>query len=420
MIIRVNIWNQLLGALDYAPERKESYFQYNPEFDLQKYNVAPILMPTNKDGNSPYGPFSMEKDPVYGSLPPMIADALPDAFGNEVFKNWLRINNEDQDTLNPALKLSYIGKRALGALEFEPDMQEKSTPQDIDLQELSALSNLITETNLLPEKITKSVFKELFMVGTSAGGARPKAIVSINFKTRQIVHSTEYLEGFTPILLKFDKPLNESSTESSGVGKIEYVYHKMAVLAGIEMTNCGLFKLDTMSHFYTQRYDRIDNGDKIHSQTLAAVANLNPTHLHDHDEVFETMLQIGLSYGEIEQQFRRMVFNYLSSNDDCHTKNISFLMDKTGEWKLSPAYDITFPYDHKRVWKKTHPISINGKVKDISTEDFFAVGKRFGVKNIQAIIDATKKALNQWETLAEKNKLQTEIIQSIAPYLLRS
>lgn len=261
-MIEVKLWGETLGVLQYDANKRESRFAFNPAFDQKKLNVAPILMPYNPEHNGEYGVFSEAKDPFYEGLPPMIADSLPDDFGNDVLKNWLRQNNEDVNNLSPNLKLSYVGSRGLGALEYHPQLtQENSSPIEIDLRELSEISNKITETNLLPKEITQSTMKEMFLVGTSAGGARPKAVVSINFDTQHILYSNRHLEGFKPIIIKFDKPLETGvSTE---IGKIEYIYHKMALLAGIIMSPCGLFKENGLQHFYTHRFDRDARGEKI-------------------------------------------------------------------------------------------------------------------------------------------------------------
>jgi serine/threonine-protein kinase HipA len=418
-MIEVKLWGETLGILKYDTKKRESRFAFNPAFDQKKLNVAPILMPYDPEHNGEHGIFSEAKDPFYEGLPPMTADSLPDDFGNDVLKNWLRQNNKDVNNLSPKLKLSYVGKRGLGALEYHPQLtKDNSSPIEINLRELSEISNKITETNLLPKEITRSTMKEMFMVGTSAGGARPKAVVSMNFNTKQILYSNIHMEGFRPIIIKFDKPVEETG-ESTEIGKIEYIYHKMAEMAEITMSPCGLFKENGLQHFYTHRFDRDDKGEKLHMQTLAGLAGMNPRHSHDYNEVFRILIALNLPYSDFEQQFRRMVFNYVTSNDDCHTKNISFLMDSKGEWRLSPAYDMTFPYQVNKVWKKPHPISINAKTKNVSLDDMYSVGKEFGIKNPQRIVDQILKVSSHWNQLAHRYKLDEAKAVEIYKYFIK-
>ena len=196
-MIRVNLWGEFLGVIDYNHEKGESYFAFHPEFDWKKYNVAPLLMPYSENSKREFGPFSGGQSDFFEGLPPMIADALPDAFGNDVLKIWMRENGMKVTDLTPEMKLSYVAGRALGALEFEPQLIEKQKPTEVNLDRLSKISNAIQAANELPENITKKTFHNLFLVGTSAGGARPKAVISINFDSRQMLHSNEPLEGFT-------------------------------------------------------------------------------------------------------------------------------------------------------------------------------------------------------------------------------
>lgn len=411
-MIEVKIWGQILGVLVYDKNKKQSRFAYNPEFNLKQWNVAPILMPDKEGHDGEFGPFSAAKDPFFEGLPPMIADSLPDDFGNDVLKNWLRKNDKNVEDLNPELKLSYVGKRGMGALEYAPQLIEESEPLEIDLRELSEISNLITETNLLPEKITRVKMEELFRVGTSAGGARSKAVVAINFKTNEILYSNAQIPGFTPVIIKFDK--FDSEGKSAELGKIEYIYHKMATLAGIEMMPCGLIKNNGLEHFITHRFDRKSDGSKVHMQTLAGIAGMNPRETHDYEDIFRVGLKLHLPYIDMVQLYRRMVFNYMTSNDDCHTKNWAFTMDQSGEWRISPAYDLTFPYDLPKIWKRPHPLTLKGKQKDVKITDMLLLAKEFGIKNAEQITKEISQACLKWQKLAKETKLssaKTELIE---------
>jgi serine/threonine-protein kinase HipA len=237
--------------------------------------------------------------------------------------------------------------------------------------------------------------------------------LSRNFKTNEYAYSYEHKKDFTPIIVKFDM-INPDKGTALEYGKIEYCYHKMSLAAKIDMANCGVFYTDDKSHFYTHRFDRKENGEKIHLQTFAGITGLNPRELHPYETVFEIMLAMNLTYYDLEQQFRRMVFNYFSANDDCHIKNISFLMDKEGRWKLSPAYDITFPYNYTNIFKKTQPLSINGKVKNIEVADFLSISNRFGIKGAQKIITEVKTAVLTFENTATKLKLNELAIKRVS------
>jgi serine/threonine-protein kinase HipA len=304
-------------------------------------------------------------------LPPILADSLPDAYGKQVIAKYLK-ESDLEEVIAPVRLLNYLGTRGMGALEFFPSYRSKEHQEGIietDLTMLSKLSNAIIENTDGSFKVSKHQIQQIFQVGSSAGGA--KAIVSYNFKTNEFAYPYTHQSDFTPIMVKFDNL--DQAGNSYDNGRVEYIYHKMAVKAGINMTECGYFRDGDQSHFYTRRFDRTRTGEKLHLQTLAAISGKNPRELHDYELVFKTILKLGLTYKDLEQQFRRMVFNFYTANDDCHLKNIAFLMDKNGKWTLSPGYDITFPYDYNKVWKRTQPIAINGKIKasEIAEDDFF-------------------------------------------------
>jgi serine/threonine-protein kinase HipA len=261
--------------------------------------------------------------------------------------------------------------------------------------------------------LNKEQIQQIMTIGTSAGGARPKAILSKNFTTNEYAYSYEHKEGFTPVIIKFDM-IDPDRGTALDYGRIEFCYHKMAIKCKIEMTNCGVFYTDERSHFYTHRFERNSAGEKIHSQTFAGISGLNPRELHPYETIFDTMLQMNLSYYDLEQQFRRMVFNYYSANDDCHIKNISFLMDKDGKWTLSPGYDITFPYNVNNIFKKTQPLSINGKVKNITSEDFLTISNKYGIKSAEKIMGEIKDAVLSFEEIAIKMKLNNGVIKNIS------
>lgn len=406
-IIEVHLFGSLLGVLFWDEKKNTTTFEFNKEYPIQSIVSAPITMsyPTNRQ--TIYGPFYYNLGDTFEGLPPMIADSLPDTYGKQVITKYLRENGLEEE-VTPIRLLSYVGVRGMGALEFLPNYRSENHQQGIietDLTLLSELSNSIVENRDGSFKVPKHQLQQIFQVGSSAGGAKAKAIVSYNFKTNEFAYSYTHQTDFTPIMVKFDSL--DQAGNSYDYGRIEYIYHKMAVKAGIQMTECGFFGDANQSHFYTRRFDRTRTGEKLHLQTLAAISGKNPRELHDYELVYRTILKLGLTYKDLEQQFRRMVFNFYAANDDCHLKNIAFLMDQTGKWILSPGYDITFPYDYNKVWQRTQPISINGKIKasEISDEDFLLIAKEYGIKRPQQIINEIRDAILSFENLAKKYKL---------------
>jgi serine/threonine-protein kinase HipA len=402
-IIEVKLWGETLGAVYTNPKTGQTYFKFAPGVENKNVLVAPILMPYPKIDNDTFGPFYDELNNPFKGLPPMVADSLPDNFGLNVIQQFLKENGHSEQITTIRL-LSYIGTRAMGALEFVPS-SERSEEGLIktDLTELSNLSNQIIDDSKDSLEFTKEELFKLFQFSTSAGGAKPKAILNYNKETNNFSYPYDYIKGDVPLIIKFDGV--DSKGDSHDLGRIEYIYYKLAKNCGIKMNPCGFFTDGKLSHFHTVRFDRTTSGEKIHMQTLAAITGLNPKILQNYNDVYDTILKLGLSHEDIRQQFKIMVFNYYSFNDDYHLKNISFLMDQKGKWSLSPAYDITFPYEVTNIWKRTQPLSINGKVKNIEVEDFLVIAKKYGVKKPKTIIESVKKELSQFSELAKKYQL---------------
>ena len=406
-LIEVHLFGELLGILFWNEKNNTTTFEFNKEYTNRAVVSAPISMPYPAKRQTIYGPFYYSLGDTFEGLPPMIADSLPDAYGKQVISKYLK-DNGLEDAITPIRLLSYVGARGMGALEFLPNYRSEEHQKgkiETDLTLLSELSNAIIENRDGSFKVPKHQLQQIFQVGSSAGGAKAKAIVSYNFKTNEFAYSYTHQPDFTPIMVKFDSL--DHNGNSYDHGRVEYIYHKMAVKSGIKMTECGYFRDGEQSHFYTRRFDRTREGDKLHLQTLAAVSGRNPRELHDYDLVFETIIKLGLTYKDLEQQFRRMVFNFYSANDDCHLKNIAFLMNKDALWSLSPGYDITFPYDYNKVWERSQPISINGKIKtnEITVQDFIQIGKKYGIKRVDSIIKEVCEAILNFEELAIKYKL---------------
>lgn len=415
-IIVVHLFGEVVGWLDYNIEKDSSVFEFNPDF---KYinNVSPLIMNPEKSDTMTF-PFSFKKNEWFQGLPPMIADSLPDNFGNDVLRSWLERNGKE-DHFNIPMRLSYVGVRGLGGLEYTPVLSGVENDSTFfDLKELADLSSKIASERL-PEDFNKEKLNNLFLVGTTAGGALAKAVVSINFKTKQIISSNTFVDDFTPIIIKFDKRNPDNHDVSIQSGKVEFLYYKMAKSLGINMTKCGVFKQDDFQHFFTERFDRDNNGNKIHIQTYSAMKGVSPTIDLSNEGVFQAMLDLNMNYNELEQQYKRVVFNIMSSNDDCHAKNISFIMNENGSWNLTPAYDITFPYQLNKVWKGEQCMSVNGKKKNITQDDLLILAKQFGIKNAKTIIKDTGDCMKQFSSLAEKHKLKKGYINIIDKYLIK-
>ncbi len=348
----------------------------------------------------------------------MLADALPDRFGNLLIDQWLVQQGRDPASFSPIERLCYMGTRAMGALEFRPALR---TTRDVSVSvEVESLVRLASEalqskaslntTIARRDDVTNaSAMNEIIRVGTSAGGARAKAVIAWNPNTNEICSGqVEAPDGFEHWLLKLDGVQGNRDRELSdpqGYGKIEYAYYLMATEAGVEMSECRLLRENDRSHFMTRRFDRTNSGAKLHVQTLCAITHFdfNKAGAYSYEQALQTMLQLELPRGDLEQQFRRMVFNVVARNQDDHTKNISFLMNKQGEWSLSTAYDVVYSYNPSGAWTGSHQMSINGKRDAFSINDLLAVAKRFNISRSFArrAIEEVDAAVTRWPEFAQ-------------------
>jgi serine/threonine-protein kinase HipA len=354
---------------------------------------------------------------TFKGLPPMLADSLPDDFGNKMFLQWLAKNNISQSILNPLEKLCYVGKRGMGALEYEPAFEEKHPDTQINIADLLEVANKIyfnKENDSIPLNDYHQSLSTLLRIGTSVGGARAKALIAINEDTQEIKAGDIVHNGnFRYYLIKFDGLKDGNEIEPNHYGVLEYVYCKMAVDARIEMTECQLFTENGRSHFFTERFDR-KRGKKIHTQTLCGLAGIDfrQPNLIDYEDIFRLLNYLQMDYGCKEQLFRRMVFNVMSFNHDDHTKNFSFIYDDS-RWKLAPAYDLTFSYNPQSYWLKNHNININGKNNNISEQDMIEIGRKFGVKKAQSIVNEIKSIISQFPYYADKYNFPAEKAEAI-------
>ncbi len=392
------------------PSDAYAVFQYDPEFAGSGVEVAPVAMPL---ATRPYS-FPQLAEETFRGLPGLLADSLPDRFGNTLIDAWFesRIAGGAQTVID---RLSYVGRRGMGALEYRPSHGPRPSERAIDVEELRAISSeVLTQrerfvTSLKGKRINAGV-REVLRLGTSAGGARAKAVVAWNRETGELRSGqVEAPAGFEYWILKFDGVSGNRDrelTDPDGFGAIEYAYHLMATHAGIEMAECRLLEESGRRHFMTRRFDRTPTGGKLHMQTFGALAHLdyNEPRAHSYEQALTVARAIGLPARQREQIFRRMVFNIVARNQDDHVKNIAFLMDKTGAWTLAPAYDLTFAYNPGGLWTGAHQMSVNGRFDDIRSDDLRVCAATASLPRglPKDAFEAARDASKRWPEFAER------------------
>lgn len=420
-LAKVYIWGEYAGAVLWNENTGFATFEYEPSFARKGWDLSPLMMPINE--NRAHSFRDLSKDTFMG-LPGLLADALPDAYGKALLDRWLA--SLGREFANPVERLCYQSKRSMGALEFMPAkddyLDESSAIEISSLVQIAAevLSDKADlKTNLKED--TKEALINIIKVSTSAGGQRAKAVIAYNDTTGEVRSGQlEAAEGFNHWLLKLDGVTNAALGDPQHYGKIEYAYYKMALKAGIEMMECRLLEENGRSHFMTKRFDRMGGFEKIHMQTLCGIAHYDYKMLHaySYEQAFQVMRRLRLPYGQAEQMFKRMVFNVIARNQDDHTKNISFLMDKTGTWKLSPAYDMSWAYNPKGEWTSHHQMSINNKWDNITRADLIAVAEAMHIKKADTIINETCDAVSMWTTIAKELDIPSNMIVKIDDTLL--
>lgn len=367
---------------------------------------------------------SLNKETFHG-LPGLLADSLPDRYGTKLIERYLSEQGRSLSSLTAIERLCYVGNRGMGALEFIPAKGYANTPDEsINIDALVKLaSDILAEKETFHITTTKDTMNQIIKIGTSAGGARAKAIVAWNEETNDIRSGQIALgSGYNYWLIKFDGVENNKDkgdkADAPGYTRIEYAYHLMAKDAGINMSECRLFEESDRYHFMTKRFDRTpDTGKKIHMQTLGALAHFdyNMPGVHSYEQVAAIIYRLGMGQVEIEQLFRRMAFNIIARNQDDHVKNISFLMDPRGKWSLAPAYDITYAYDATNYWLSRHQMSMNGKLEHFTLEDFYKCGQGMNIRKsrIDKILTEVKLAISNWPIYAEKANVNESITHEI-------
>ncbi|MGB8313327.1 MAG: type II toxin-antitoxin system HipA family toxin [Aestuariivirga sp.] len=409
-IAAVHLWGRQIGAVSLDAGQQTAAFEYDPAFVRSGIQVSPLEMPL---ANTVYSFPALSPISFHG-LPGLLADSLPDKFGNALIDAWLATQGRTPADFNAVERLLYTGNRGMGALEFKPAKGPRARKaQKIDIDALVALaSDVLTHRNALQVSFAdgykRDALKEILRVGTSAGGARAKAIIAWNAATNE-VRSGQILAdpGFGYWILKFDGVSGNRDKElddPQGYGAIEYAYYKMAQAAGISMAECRLLEESNRRHFMARRFDRPGEGGKLHMQSLAALAHydFNAAGAHSYEQAFQVIRRLGLSMAAIEEQFRRMAFNIVARNQDDHVKNIAFLMDKAGTWSLSPAFDVTYSFNPDGLWTARHQMSMNGKRDGFTREDFANCARVAGLKRGRhmAILQEVQEAASTWERLA--------------------
>ena len=424
-VVEVKIWGELVGAARWDESMKLGYFQYDSGFVEKKWELSPIKMPLGK-GQRIYSFPELRKKPgevedTFKGLPGLLSDALPDKYGNKLIDTWLARQGREQNSMNPVEKLCFIGNRGMGALEFEPP-RIKSGIQTFSL-ELEGLveiaKKILDERNTFLTNLNKDQERsmvEILKIGTSAGGARPKAVVAYNSKTGELKSGQGNApKGFQHWLLKLDGVSGEQFGESSGWGRVEYAYYLMAKDCGIQMSECELLEENGRAHFMTKRFDRTIN-TKHHIQTLCGMQHydFNDMYGYSYEQLFQTMRLLRLSYAEAEEMFRRMVFNVLATNYDDHTKNFSFILKKDEPWELAPAYDLCYAFNPENYWVNKQTLSVNGKRLGIAKEDLMQIAKDNNIKKAESIIDLVNAKVKSWNVYAKKAEIRKDLRERIA------
>lgn len=406
-VIKVTLWGEEVGALSWNSDQNFGSFEFSLKFLAKGLDVSPIHMSIASSKNKIYS-FPSLNEETYNGLPGMLSDILPDDFGNRLINRWLTLNGINKADFTPLDRLTFIGNRGMGALAFEPARKlGYDLITELNIASLVELSGKVLEEreNLILNLQETEVMSELIKVGTSAGGQRAKVVVSYNAHTDEIRSGqTDAPEGFENYILKFDGVTNYELGDPQGYGRIEYAYYLMAIDCGIEMMSSQLLEENGRAHFMTKRFDRKDKGEKLHMQTLCAIAHYDykKPGIYSYEDAFEIMRRLNLPKQQSIQLFRRMVFNIITRNQDDHTKNISFLMDKKGQWKLSPAYDMTYAYNPSGIWTNSHQMSVQGKRNDIKKEDMMAIAQNINYKNGLKDIQRITETVMNWTKYAEQ------------------
>ncbi len=419
-VAKVKLYGETIGIFRWDGRNNIVQFEYEKKFIGRGLEPAPLMMPV-----LPGRVYSFRNigEETFKGLPGLLADSLPDTYGRALFDRWLALTGRTSS--NIVETLCFLGKRCMGALEFEPAIYDYSPNLKI---EIDSLVDVASEALLKKESFgvninddKRSAIAEILRLGTSAGGQRAKAIIAYNKSTGEVRSGQiDVPDGFEHYIIKLDGVTATTGLRETGnYGRIEYSFYKLAETCGIEMSECSLIEENGYAHFLTKRFDRTD-GKKIHMQTLCGIAHYD-YRLHraySYEQAFNVMRALRLPYPQAQEMFRRMVFNVVIRNQDDHTKNISFLMGEDGVWRLSPAYDMLYSYNPNGGWTATHQMSINGKFDNITRKDLLECGARNNIKRASSIIDEVCEAASKWPTIAKECDVPQNRIDSITANML--
>jgi serine/threonine-protein kinase HipA len=415
-VANVFLWGARVGAVAWEETREYATFEYAPSFLKGGFEISPITMPRRSGIFS----FPTLNRKTFNGLPGLLADCLPDRYGNALIDIWLSRQGRAKEDFTPVERLCYIGTRGMGALEFKPTIGSRSSKSiHIEIAELTELAQKVLDTRAGIQVNLDDpghAMNAILRVGTSAGGARPKALISWNRTTNEVRSGdVPPPPGFEPWILKFDGIQDQSLGDPKGYGRIEFAYHRMALDSGIRMNECKIFSEGERAHFMTRRFDRTQHGSKVHMQSLCALEHydFNAAGEYGYEQAFMSIQKLNLGYPTLTEMFRRMVFNIVSRNQDDHTHNIAFLMDETGRWELSPAFDITWAFNPSGVWTNHHQMSVNGKRDGFNRSDLIDTALRFGIKNPDDTLDRILAIVKEWPKYAEEAEIPAPTSQSI-------
>lgn len=413
-IIDVHLWGRRIGAVALDPTYGFYVFSYTPEFLAAGIEPSPLQMPTIKGPTFLFTDLPVE---TYKRLPAMLSDALPDDFGNALINRYMADKGIAASEVTALDRLAYMSNRAMGALQFRPTRGPKHQPTAIVLSDLVQEARKAVAGSIEDEDHANAALRSIIEVGTSAGGARAKAVIAWNRETNEIkAGQLDAPEGFEYWLLKFDGMGRDHELgNSSDYGRIEYAYYLMAQAAGLNMMECRLLHENGRSHFMTKRFDRDIGGVRHHMQTLCAMNHLDfkKKGANSYSQLFSTMQELKLPYEQKEEAFRRMVFNVMGRNCDDHTKNLSFRLCQGQPWELAPAYDITFAHNPKGEWTSQHLMSVNGKFKDFSADDLLEVADRFAIGTAKSVLSKVRKAIKDWPRFGMQAGLSNAAVTEI-------
>jgi serine/threonine-protein kinase HipA len=392
------LWGRTVGAL-VEPENGRIVFEYADDFRRQGLEISPIHLPTDLAGPQSFE--ELRRRSAFLGLPGVFSDALPDAFGRSVIRAYYAARGQSRRGMSPVQRLLYVGERALGALTFHPAEELPRRVAEMESLEVQALAH---DARLIVQGKTTVVVPEIYRIGSSAGGRRPKAIVHVDPASRSLRSGgTPLRPGEVPCILKFDGVEGGKAADDLGppqhYNRVEAAYRDMAAAAGLDIAEIETLEVDGYAHLLIRRFD-LRAGQRLHQHTFGGLvhADYNDPGASSYEEYFRTILRLGLAYDALREAFLRMVFNVLAINQDDHVKNLSFHMDPSGAWALTPAYDVTFA--HGEGWTRAHQLRIRDRTTGIREEDLLHVGREFGVKKPERVLDRVRSALADWERFA--------------------